>query len=532
MPLSILLAFSDKNVTTVNAPFLAPAVTPYTSYDWNYTVIPQAGQNNRTFPYPRGRLLGGSSSANYMALQYGSHENWDKVAKVTGDSGWLWSNMKRYISKHKRFINTPRLDGHDNYEGEPVSLSSQGIDNRVIETTRQLAEFPYNKDTTGINNNLLGVGWIQSSINNGSRVSSSTSYLSASSGRPNLTILLNAMVTKLLPTGSSQGLRTFRNVQFADSRTNSVNESFQVQATREVILSAGSIGSVQILQLSGIGDPEDLKPLGIPVLINNSEVGKNLQDHPLVPNIFTVQDGASMDHVFRNQTAMGAAIINTFGFARLSPPLREGLEDPSAGSTTPHYEMIFANFWLSAAAPLPPTGSFFTILTSVMTPTSRGTIRIHSTNPFDAPLIDPNMLTTEWDIRVMRESIKSAKRFASASAWDGYITGSVGPLFSDSDAILDDYTRQTSSTIFHPTSTASMTTFASKNGVTNPDLTVKGTLGLRIVDLSVLPFIPSCHPQGSAYLIAERAADLVKASQAYFLGDEDLKPQYIVTNII
>lgn len=114
---------------------------------------------------------------------------------------------------------------------------------------------------------------------------------------------------------------------------------------------------MQILQLSGIGDPDDLKPLEIPVLINNTEVGKNLQDHPLVPNIFIVQDGHSMDHVFRNQTAMGAAInewersrtgfvannvVNTFGFARLSPSLHEGLEDPAAGPMTPHYEMIFA----------------------------------------------------------------------------------------------------------------------------------------------------------------------------------------------
>ena len=120
-----------------------------------------------------------------------------------------------------------------------------------------------------------------------------------------------------------------------------------------------------------------------------------------------------------------------------------------------------------------------------------GTVQISSKNPFDEPLINPNMLTTEWDIRVMRESIRAAKRFAGAPAWDGYITGSIGSLFSDSDEILDSHIRQTSSTIFHPTSTASMSSFTSKNGVTNPDLTVKGTFGLRIVDLSVLASILS-----------------------------------------
>ena len=114
---------------------------------------------------------------------------------------------------------------------------------------------------------------------------------------------------------------------------------------------------MQILQLSGIGDPDELTPLGIPLQINNTEVGKNLQDHPLVSNIFIVQDGGSLDHVLRNQTAMGVAIgewersrtgfvannvVNTFGFSRLSPSLLEGLEDPAAGPMTPHYEMIFA----------------------------------------------------------------------------------------------------------------------------------------------------------------------------------------------
>ncbi len=135
-----------------------------------------------------------------------------------------------------------------------------------------------------------------------------------------------------------------------------VDKVFEVRAGKEVILSAGSIGSVQILQLSGIGDSDALTPLGIPVHINNTEVGKNLQDHPLVSNIFIVQDGGSLDHILRNQTAMGVAIgewersrtglvannvVNTFGFFRLSSPLLEGLEDYASGLKTPHYEMIF-----------------------------------------------------------------------------------------------------------------------------------------------------------------------------------------------
>lgn len=132
---------------------------------------------------------------------------------------------------------------------------------------------------------------------------------------------------------------------------------YDARANREIILSAGSIGSVQILQLSGIGDPDDLAPLGIHVRVNNIHVGKNMQDHPLLPNIFTVTDRGSMDHVFRNQSAMEAAVlewsmhrtgfisnnvVNNIGFGRLESSLLEGFDDPSAGPNVPHYEMIFA----------------------------------------------------------------------------------------------------------------------------------------------------------------------------------------------
>lgn len=152
------------------------------------------------------------------------------------------------------------------------------------------------------------------------------------------------------------------------------------------------------------------------------------------------------------------------------------------------------------------------------------------------------MLTTKWDLKVMRESVRAAKRFASAPAWHGYITGAMGLLFRETDEGLDEHARQNSSTIFHPTSTASMSSYSSPDGVVNPDLTVKGTSGLRVVDLSVIvsvsyipfasvthtfqPYIPSCHPQGPAYLIAERAADLILIARADKV--DDLSPQDVI----
>ncbi|KJA17033.1 GMC oxidoreductase [Hypholoma sublateritium FD-334 SS-4] len=540
---------SDENVESVMAPFLAPSVTPKTKYDWNYTVVPQAGMNHRIYDYPRGRLLGGTSSANYMVHQYGSNDNWDRMAKVTGDAGWAWNNMRRYVSQHETFVEPPH-DKHNttdeftpdlhSYRGDvKISLyvHRQNIDSRVIETTKQLKEFPYNKDVSGIATDLLGVGYAQSTMTEGARVSSSTTYSRIVNTRPNLTVLINAMVTKLINTGISDGLMGFQRVEFTDGLT----KTYMVEATKEVILSAGSIGTVQILQLSGIGDPADLDPLGIPVIVRSPKVGKNLQDHPLLPNVFSVTDGGSMDHILRSESEMTDAInewrtkrtgfisnniVNNLAFARVKPGFLEGQIDPAAGKLSPHYELIFVNYWLDPVHERPATGSYFTILTALLTPTSRGTVKIQSTNPFDAPLIDPNMLTTKWDLKVLRESVKAAKRFASAPAWNGYITGTMGKLSSETDEGLDDHARQNASTIFHPTSTASMSSYSSPDGVVNPDLTVKGTYGLRIVDLSVLPYIPSCHPQGPAYLIAERAADLLYTVHAN--DPDDLNPQYVL----
>ncbi|KAF9477982.1 alcohol oxidase, partial [Pholiota conissans] len=526
---------SDQNVVPAMAPFLGPTVTPNTPYDWNYTVVPQAGMDNRTFPYPRGRLLGGSSSANYLLHQYGPNDDWNRMGAVTGDPGWAWDNMSKYLQRHERFVQPS--DGHNttdqfipslhSFTGEvPVSLPvfNQSIDARVIATTQQLAEFPYNEDMSGISGTSVGVGWVQSSMSQGLRSSSSTTYLADANGRPNLTVLINALVVKLVQTPSLSGTKAFRAVEFTDARSQTGSTFHTVQANKEVILSAGSIGSVQILQLSGIGAPEDLTPLNITVLVDSPQLGKNMNDHTLLPNIYSAQGNDSFDHLLMDSAATQAAltewavnktgfisnnVANNFGFSRLQSDLVP-VPDPAAGPNAPHFEMIYVNFWLDPVISSPDTGSFFTIVTALLTPTSRGTVKIRSTNPFEAPLIDPNMLTTDFDITAMRESVKAIKRFAAAPAWSDYLIAPLRNLSATADADIDAYVRQYTTTIFHPSSTAAMAPFNSTNGVVNPDLTVKGVEGLRIVDLSVFPFIPACHPQGPLYLLAERAADIIK----------------------
>ncbi|KDR79239.1 hypothetical protein GALMADRAFT_223476 [Galerina marginata CBS 339.88] len=538
---------SDQGVIPAEAPFLGPTLTPNTPYDWNYTVVPQAGMQGRTFAYPRGRLLGGSSSANYLFHQYGTNEDWSRLSSASGDSGWLWSNMKKYIQKHEKFV--PPVDGHNTtgqfipslhgFNGE-VSTSlpgyNQTIDPRVLATTKQLAEFPYNQDMSGGDQSLLGIGFLQSSAGGGVRSSSSTSYLANANKRPNLTVIINATVMKLIQTGTtSKGLKSFRSVQFGSSlgtaSTPASTSSKIVTARKEVILSAGSIGTTQILQLSGIGKASDLAALRIPSTINNPSVGDNLSDHTLLPNIFSVKGTQSFDGFLRDPNQVNAAVeqwvtnktgmfannvVNNFGFARIpsNATIFKVAADPAAGPNSPHWEIIISNFWFNPGIPQPTTGSFMTIVAVLISPSSRGTVKLASNNPFDKPLIDPNYLTTQFDIFTMREAVKAIKRFVAAPAWSDYVIGPFGDVFSkaSTDAQIENYVRGLTTTIFHPVGTASMTPANAKTGVVNPDLTVKGADGLRIVDASVFPFVPSSHTQGPVYLLAERASDIIKAA--------------------
>ncbi|PPQ80124.1 hypothetical protein CVT25_001423 [Psilocybe cyanescens] len=559
----------DANNTGISTPFLAASITPNTSLDWNYTVTPQVGMDNRTFAYPRGRVLGGCSSVNYLFHQYGTDDDWNRLAKLSGDSGWSWNNMKRYVQKHEKFV--PPVDGH-NTTGQfipslhgfngmvSVSLpgNNQSVDSRVLAATRQLgSEFAFNEDMSGGDRSLLGIGFLQSSVGGGVRSSSSTSYLAKANERPNLTVLINAVVMKVIQTGSTHsGLKSFRSVQFTASPGTAISLTGKsmpshvsnkivtevkidppviVTARREVILAAGAVNTPQILQLSGIGDSKDLQALKIHPIIDNPSVGANLSDHTLLPNIFTVKpqhEDRTFDHVLRNPNQLSAQIMqwqtnktgvlanniaNNLGFMRVpsNDPIFRTTKDPTPGPKSPHWEMIVSNFFLSPGVPVPPTGGFMTIVTVLISPTSRGSIKLRSNNPFDKPLVDPNYLHTEFDIAAMRDSVKSSLKFAAAPAFSDYISDRYGSAFQQAttDAKIDAYVRSLTTTIFHPFGTAAMSRESAKFGVVNPDLTVKKTEGLRIVDASVIPYVPSSHTQGPVYLLAERAFEIIKEAQ-------------------
>ncbi|KIM42957.1 GMC oxidoreductase [Hebeloma cylindrosporum] len=538
---------SDEGIFQIQVPFLGPTVLPNTPLDWNYTIVPQAGMNGRTFAYPRGKLLGGSSSANYLFHQYGTDEDWNRLGSVSGDAGWSWSNMKKYVQKHEKF--TPPVDGH-NTTGQfipklhgfngltSVSLpgASTPLDPRVINATQTSSEYPFNQDMSGGDHSLLGIGWLQSSAGGGVRSSSSTSYLAPANSRPNLTVLVNATVMKLIQTGTKNGVPSFKSVQFGSSpgtgSTPGGGAPTTVSAKKEVILSAGSVGTTQILQLSGIGNQRDLQAVKIKTIVNSPKVGYNLGDHTLLPNLYNVQPGSSFDDFLRDPNQINDAVnqwvttktgrlannvVNNFGFARLprNATIFKKNKDPAPGPKSPHWEVIFGNFWFNPGIPQPSTGDFLVVVSVLLNPTSRGTIKLKSNNPFDKPLIDPNYLTTDLDIFTMRESVKSINRFLAEPTLSNYVVSRFGDNFvsADDDSSIDAYVRSLTTTIFHPVGTASISSKNSNNGVVNPDLTVKGADGLRVIDASVFPFVPSSHTQGPVYLLAERASDIIKAAK-------------------
>ncbi|KAF5319542.1 hypothetical protein D9619_008571 [Psilocybe cf. subviscida] len=535
----------DQLLTMV--PFLAPSLQPRSPILWNYTTVPQKGLNGRTLDYSRGRVLGGSTSVNFLIYNRGSDDDFDRLASVVQDSGWSASSVHKYFLKSEQFVSSPaqaklvsqnadpKIHGHGPVK---VSLPASPLffDSLVVNASKSLGgRFPFNLDLQSGNN--VGFSRVQSFIGlDGRRCSSAVAYIEPVQNRPNLDILIQTQVTRLIKTGVTTRGPAFNKVEMASGPS---AKRFTVMASKEVILSAGSLNTPQILMLSGIGDRSALEEFDIEPIVNLPDVGKNLQDHPLMSNYFMVNSGLSTwDDVLRNTSAFNSdlaqwqssggglfanAITGSYGFNRLPTDSAafNGISDPSSGPKSGHLELIFHDGFTATvdAQPQPPKGNFITVNTAVVSPTSRGTVTLVSKDPFTFPKIDPAFLTTNFDILAMNQVVKDTHTFLSSRTFNGLISGPFGPVTeAKTDAEITAAVRDAVVTIWHPTSTASMSPRGASWGVLDSDLLVKKTSGLRVVDASVFPHIFSSHPTGSIYIIAERAADLIKEAWSIPVG--------------
>ncbi|KAK0473382.1 aryl-alcohol-oxidase from pleurotus Eryingii [Armillaria novae-zelandiae] len=499
---------STADVLLSQVPFFCPQITPGTPWDWNFTTTEQPSLNGRSVPLPRGYGLGGSSAVNYMAYTRGSSQDYDRYAKISGDRGWGWEALQPYFRKNERFVapadhhNTsgqfdPAVHGFDGINFVSLPGYPRGIDSRVIQVTKELPrEFPFNLDYNS--GYQLGIGWRPSTIGNATRSSSQTSYLGPEYvGRPNLHVLIHAHVTRILPdTPSPSIFPTFNAVEFTQDDGATLH-ILAPSILKEIILSAGAIGSPHILLNSGVGDRTELSAMGIQPVLHIPAVGKNLTDHPSYILHFL-----SLAEWQANRTGfLSTGAANQGAFLRV--PHDAGIieREPCAGDEAAHYELIFSNGL--SREPIPDTGNYLSVTAAVLCPLSRGNVTIGSTNPLNPPLINPNYLFHQQDLAILQYAITSAHKFVTSPVWEGYILGiATNTTIRDGVRSLD-----------HSAGTASMSPPDADWGVVDPDLKLKGAKGVRIVDASIFPFLPAAHPQVAVYVMAERAADIIRTKE-------------------
>ncbi|KAI0344621.1 aryl-alcohol oxidase [Trametopsis cervina] len=529
----LLEAGGRRDNILLQAPMLGLGIPTNSTLEWGDEMQPQPGFGGRGGPYPRGKLIGGTSNINYNIWNIGPSDYWDSIAKVTKRSEWGWKAMQKYFRKVEKW--TAPMDGHDtkgqynpDFHGTtgmvPISLYqfADQLDAKVMETTKLYPEeFPFQRDLNA--GDTIGFSWTQGTVGHGMRSTSSRTYLAPKFvGRRNLHVLLNAHATRVIKSGESKGVPVFGIVEFASSAQ---APKMRVSAKKEIIISAGAIGSPQLLQLSGIGDPNELKAAGIHPVVNLPSVGKNFSDHTLVTHSYF----ANTNHTFLeymnpdeineqltiwNSTHAGPLANvpgNTLGFFRLKPtdPIFKKVQDPSDGKTSGHYELIVTDGYINPGTVTPPPGHFVTAFVQLATSTSRGTISLSSSDPFANPVIDPRHLSTEWDAYTLRVAVQQSMKLMGSVSWTSYVEKSALGFDCSTDEACDAFIRDNAVSGWHGTYSNAISPPNTAWGVVNPDLTVKGTRGLRVVDASIVP-LPGIHPQAVVYAVGERAADIIK----------------------
>ena len=505
--------------------------------DWLYSTEPDAGLNGRALRYPRGKTLGGCSSINGMIYMRGQARDYDQWARLTGDEAWAWNQALPYFKLHE-----------DHYKGASAAHGQRGVLPELLKDKSQdyakvlrfrnaggewrvekqrlrwdvLDAFAQAAQQAGIaptddfnGGDNEGVGYFEVNQREGWRWSTAKAFLRPTCyGRPNFEMWTSAQVAKLQfetrPDGSLRcsGVEVWAN-----------HEMITASATTEVILSAGSIGSPQILQLSGIGPGALLQQHGVTVLQDTPGVGANLQDHLQIRSVYKVQGVTTLNT--QASTLWGKArIALEYAFKRTGPmsmaPSQLGAftrSDPAQ----PYPNIEYHVQPLSLDAFGEPLHSFNAFTASVcnLNPSSRGTVQIKSARFEDAPAIAPNYLSTDADRKVAADSLRLTRTIVAQPALAKYQPLEWKPgVQYQSDADLARLAGDIATTIFHPIGTTKMGRSDDPMAVVDSRLRVRGIAGLRVVDAGVMPVITSGNTNSPALMIAEKAAQWIAEDAA------------------
>ncbi|GAA5169851.1 MULTISPECIES: GMC family oxidoreductase [Halomonadaceae] len=488
--------------------------------DWLFRTEPDPGLNGRSLIYPRGKTLGGCSSINGMLYIRGQARDYDGWAELTGDDAWRWENCLPDFMKHEDHY---RLDeggdadaAHRDFHGhggewriEKQRLSWQVLDD--FATAAVEAGMPRTRDFNRGDNE--GVDYFEVNQRAGWRWNTSKAFLREAQKRPNLTLWTSTQVLGLKVEKGEGGESRCRGV-----KVERAGETVVATASREVILSAGAIGSPQLLQLSGIGPAGLLAEHDISVVAELPGVGENLQDHLQIRSVYKVT-GAKTLNTMAN-SLMGKAKIGLEYALKRSGPMSMAPSQlcaftrSSEDYTHPNLEYHVQPLSLEAFGQ--PLHDFPAITASVcnLNPTSRGTVRIKSRDPRQAPAIAPNYLSTSEDRQVAADSLRVTRRIASQPAFAKYSPEEVKPgVQFQSNEDLARLAGDIGTTIFHPVGTAKMGRDDDPMAVVDSHLRVKGIQGLRVVDASVMPTIVSGNTNSPTLMIAEKAAEWILASR-------------------
>jgi len=474
--------------------------------DWRFKTVAEKGLNGRSLLYPRGRVLGGCSSINgmiYMRGQAGDYESW---VQATGDDAWSWENaLKRYKEFEDYHSDANQWHG----KGGEWTVSKQRLRWPIMDRFKDAAVeagIPASDDFNCGDN--FGVGYFDVSQRKGWRLNTSKAFLKDAVKRSNLTVVTESIVTKLKIDPDT------KNCAGVEYRKNGATNEVLISASGEVILSAGAIGSVQILERSGIGAAAHLSKLGIPVIADLPGVGENLQDHLQLRMVYKVNGIKTLntkanslfgkvmiglEYLFKRSGPMSMAPSQLGAFAYSSP------EQKSANVEYHVQPLSLERFGEDLHS-----FNAFTASVCNLRPTSRGSVHITSTDPEAPPAIHPNYLSTDEDRKVAAESLRLTRNIVKQSALAPYAPEEYKPgMQYQSDAELIKAAGDIGTTIFHPVGTCKMGRDDDPMAVLDSQLRVRGIHHLRVVDASAMPTITSGNTAAPTMMMAQRVAELL-----------------------